>query len=100
MPQIKFIFAWFDLWIGLYIDRTLRRVYFFPIPCFGFVIDFGAEIPEPLKTTAVVMDTMFQALHETKRAYATHQAYDKNPMHSVNKALDYYEEWKNAEDPH
>lgn len=94
--KIKFIFEWCDLWIGFYIDREHKQVYFFPLPCFGLVFDFGVEIPEPPKSTAVVMDTMFQALCETRRAYATHQAHDKNPMHSVNKALDYYKEWKDG----
>lgn len=29
--QIKFI--WYDLWIGVYIDRKGRRVYVCPFPC-------------------------------------------------------------------
>jgi len=35
---IRPIFAWYDLWIGVYIDREHRRIYIFPMPCLGFVI--------------------------------------------------------------
>lgn len=35
---IKPIFAWYDIWVGVFIDRPKRRVYIFPIPCFGLVI--------------------------------------------------------------
>jgi len=30
-------FAWYDLWVGVYYDRGRRRIYFFPIPCFGWM---------------------------------------------------------------
>lgn len=33
------IFAWYDLWIGVFVDRTKNKVYIFLIPCFGFVVD-------------------------------------------------------------
>lgn len=32
------IFAWYDLWIGAYFDRVNRRLYIFPVPCFGIVV--------------------------------------------------------------
>ena len=38
--KIRPIFAWYDLWVGLFIDRTKRRVYVFPVPCFGLVIEW------------------------------------------------------------
>lgn len=37
--KIKPIFAWYDLWVGVFIDRPKRRVYIFPIPMFGLVIE-------------------------------------------------------------
>lgn len=37
---IRPIFAWYDLWVGVFIDRPMRRAYFFPIPCFGIVVQF------------------------------------------------------------
>ncbi|RKD61692.1 hypothetical protein BJ928_107294 [Rhizobium sp. WW_1] len=37
--RIKPIFAWYDLWIGVFYDRLKRRVYVFPVPMFGFYVD-------------------------------------------------------------
>lgn len=37
--RVRPIFAWFDLWVGVYIDRPARRVYVFPVPCLGIVIE-------------------------------------------------------------
>jgi len=36
--KINFIFRWFDLWIGVFIDRKNHAVYVFPIPMFGIKI--------------------------------------------------------------
>ena len=38
--KVKPMFAWYDFWIGLFWDSNNRRLYFFPIPMFGFKIDF------------------------------------------------------------
>lgn len=38
--KVKFLFAWYDLWIGAYWDRDKRALYVLPIPCVGFVIQF------------------------------------------------------------
>lgn len=46
MPKVTFLFAWYDLWIGAYWDRTNRRLYVLPVPCFGIVLHFPA--PEPV----------------------------------------------------
>lgn len=40
---IKPIFAWYDLWIGVFVDQAKRRVYIFPVPCFGVVIQLGVK---------------------------------------------------------
>lgn len=37
---VKFIFAWYDLWVGAYWDRTKRRLYLLPLPCCGVVLEF------------------------------------------------------------
>jgi hypothetical protein len=39
MTKLTPMFAWYDLWIGLYIDVGNRRLYVFPVPCFGVRID-------------------------------------------------------------
>ena len=36
--RIRPIFAWYDLWVGVFIDRPKRQVYIFPLPCIGFAI--------------------------------------------------------------
>jgi hypothetical protein len=41
--SVRPIFAWYDLWVGAFIDRPKRRLYLFPIPCFGLVIQFGGK---------------------------------------------------------
>lgn len=38
--RIKFLFAWYDLWVGLFIDRSKRRVYVLPLPMIGFYIEW------------------------------------------------------------
>ncbi len=37
------MFAWYDIWVGVFIDQAKRRVYVFPVPCFGFVIQLGPK---------------------------------------------------------
>lgn len=39
--KIKFIFAWYDLWIGFYWDKNNKCLYVFPVPMFGFFVKFG-----------------------------------------------------------
>lgn len=36
--KVRGIFAWYDLWIGVFIDPAKRRVYIFPLPCLGIVV--------------------------------------------------------------
>lgn len=38
--RIRPIFAWYDIWVGVFIDTAKHRVYVFPIPCFGIVIEW------------------------------------------------------------
>ncbi len=43
--KIKPLFAWYDLWIGAYWDRQAQRLYILPVPCLGFVLNFGTPKP-------------------------------------------------------
>lgn len=44
--SIKPLVAWYDLWIGVFVDRPKRRLYIFPLPCLGVVIGWseGASV--------------------------------------------------------
>lgn len=39
--RARFLFAWYDLWVGVFIDRKTPSIYVFPIPCVGFQIFIG-----------------------------------------------------------
>lgn len=41
--KTKLFFKWFDIWIGLYIDRSGRAVYICPIPMVGIKISWWTE---------------------------------------------------------
>jgi hypothetical protein len=41
--RIRPMFAWYDMWIGAFYDKPRRRLYIFPIPCFGLRIEFGGR---------------------------------------------------------
>ena len=36
--KVSFIFAWYDLWIGLYYDRERSWLYILPIPMVGIIL--------------------------------------------------------------
>ena len=39
--RIRALFAWYDCWVGFYWDGLYRRLYVFPLPMLGFVIDLS-----------------------------------------------------------
>lgn len=38
--KIKPLFAWYDLWVGVFWDQHKRKLYVLPLPCIGIVIEF------------------------------------------------------------
>jgi hypothetical protein len=38
--RIRPVFAWFDLWVGVFVDRPKRRIYILPLPMVGIVIEW------------------------------------------------------------
>lgn len=38
--RITPIFAWYDLWIGVFIDTRKRAVYVFPVPMLGLKVEW------------------------------------------------------------
>lgn len=45
---LRFLFAWYDLWVGCYWDRRHRDLYVLPIPMCGFVLHFHRWEPSEL----------------------------------------------------
>lgn len=41
--RVRPIFAWFDLWVGVFVDVGKQRIYIFPIPCIGVVVSWGKK---------------------------------------------------------
>jgi hypothetical protein len=39
--RVRPLFAWYDVWIGLFYDREKRRLFILPVPCLGIVVEFG-----------------------------------------------------------
>ena len=42
--RIRPMFAWFDLWVGMFWDAHKRTLYVFPVPMVGVRIQFGTEV--------------------------------------------------------
>lgn len=52
-PTVKPIFAWYDIWVGAFWDAAKRRLYIFPVPMFGVVIQFEALLALAVDTSGV-----------------------------------------------
>lgn len=38
--RVRPLFAWYDLWVGVFWDRQRRKLYVLPLPCVGVVVEF------------------------------------------------------------
>lgn len=56
--SVKPIFAWYDLWVGIFWDSRKRRLYVLPVPCVGIVI----EVTKPQANQSIARP----AAHEEK----------------------------------
>lgn len=45
--KISPLFAWYDLWIGVFWDQKKRWLYILPIPCLGVVLKFPEKEEKP-----------------------------------------------------
>jgi len=45
--SVKFLFAWYDIWIGVFIDKNKKLIYFFPVPMLGLRFKYGYMKYEP-----------------------------------------------------
>lgn len=39
--RVHGVVAWYDAWVGVFVDRARRRVYVFPVPMLGVYIQYG-----------------------------------------------------------
>ncbi len=42
--KVRPMFAWYDMWVGIFVDTAKRKIYIFPVPCFGVVIELGPKV--------------------------------------------------------
>jgi hypothetical protein len=43
--RVRPVFAWFDCWVGVYVDRSTPAIYVLPLPMLGVRIDWP-DLPD------------------------------------------------------
>jgi len=41
--KVRFIFAWYDIWVGAFWDRKKQWLYILPLPMVGVILKFNAR---------------------------------------------------------
>lgn len=39
--RVRPTLAWYDFWVGVFVDWKKKRVYIFPVPMVGVVVSWG-----------------------------------------------------------
>lgn len=50
---MRIFFAWYDLWVGVYVDRKNKRIYVCPLPCLVLMFQYATH-PLTIKNRKVV----------------------------------------------
>jgi len=50
--KISPVFAWFDLWVGVYVDRKRKRFYVFPVPMLGVCVSWAPRPQADVRGTS------------------------------------------------
>lgn len=45
--KVEFLFAWYDIWVGVFWDRKNKWLYILPFPMIGFIVKFKPEKCDP-----------------------------------------------------
>lgn len=45
--KVEFFYAWYDLWIGVYVDVEKKCVYICPLPCMVFRVSWSRKSRDP-----------------------------------------------------
>lgn len=85
--KVRPIIAWYDFWIGCFYDRMKRRIYVFPLPCIGVVIQLNpteTELVNPDGPAAVARIEKLEAAVE--QAAAWFEEYRDQHLDKANEA--------------
>jgi hypothetical protein len=78
--KINFLFAWYDLWMGIFIDQKKRKLYIFPVPMFGLVIYFPPQCKSCKSFMFKILDEACcnDCNSDDKYSFVTGQYFKKN----------------------